>query len=262
MYGFSPCETARAKPQSPLCRERAPSAFRPTHVVTLPASSLVSLVFVFSTGLALVLFVRAVPRRPLVAGVLVAWALRQLAIAWTGFYTVTRTLPPRFVLAIGPPLLTLVLMVALRPGRAWLASFDLRAVTLLHVVRLPVEWGLHQLYVEGYVPEVMTWEGRNFDVVSGVTAPLVAWLAFRGGVVRRPLLLAWNLLCLGLLGIIVFHGILSVPTPLQQFGFEPNVALMYPPFVWLPAVIVPLVLTAHIAAVIRLTRRTRGTPGR
>jgi hypothetical protein len=231
--------------------------------VTLPASFIVSLVFIVSTGLALALFVRAAPRRPIVAGILIAWALLQLAIAWTGFYTVTHTLPPRFVLAIGPPLLTILLFTALPSGRAWLASFDLRAVTLLHVVRLPVEWGLHQLYVEGYVPQVMTWEGRNVDVFSGATATLVAWLAFRAGDVRRPLLLAWNLLCLALLGIIMFHGILSVPTPLQQFGFEqPNVALMYPPFVWLPAVIVPLVLAAHVAALVRLMSRKFWTPRR
>lgn len=222
--------------------------------MAMQASFLVTSVFVAATLLGVGLFLRAVPRAHvgITGGVIAAWALTQLAIAATGFYTVTHTLPPRFVLAIGPPLLLIALLAASRGGRAWLARLDLRALTLMHVMRVPVEWGLHQLYVEGYVPEVMTWEGRNLDVLTGLTAPAVAWLAFRGAHVRRGLLLAWNVGGLVLLAVIVFHGILSVPTPFQQFGFEqPNVALMYPPFIWLPVVVVPLALVGHVAALLR-----------
>lgn len=221
----------------------------------MQASFLVTMVFVAATLLGAGLFLRAVPRAQVgvVRGLIAAWALMQLAIAATGFYTVTHTLPPRFALAIAPPLLVLLSLAAIPGGRAWLGRLDLRALTLMHVMRVSVEWGLHQLYVEGYVPQVMTWEGRNLDVLTGLTAPVVAWLAFRGAHVRRGLLLAWNVGGLVLLTVIVFHGILSVPTPLQQFGFEqPNVALMYPPFIWVPAVVVPLALVGHIAV---LTRR-------
>jgi hypothetical protein len=220
------------------------------------ASLTVTGVFIAATLLGAWLFLRAVPARRLAGTVLAGWMLVQLIVGLTGFYTVMQVLPPRFLYAIGPPLLTIVLLVGLPRGRAWMERVDLRALTLLHVVRIPVEWGLHQLYVEGLVPQVMTWEGRNLDVLSGLTAPLVAWLAFRGGHVHRPLLAGWNVAALALLGVIVFHGILSVPTPLQRFGFEqPNVALMYVPFNWLPSVIVPLVLLAHVIALYRLLRR-------
>ncbi|HLL95226.1 MAG TPA: hypothetical protein VK404_09645, partial [Spirosoma sp.] len=42
---------------------------------------------------------------------------------------------------------------------------------------------------------------------------------------------------------------LAAPTPFQQIAFEqPNIGILYFPFVWLPSVVVPLVLMAHVSA--------------
>jgi hypothetical protein len=83
----------------------------------------------------------------------------------------------------------------------------------------------------------------------------MALLAFRQGQPRRGLLLAWNIACLGLVLNIAAHGMLSVPGPLQQFGFDqPNVALLHAPFIWLPTMIVPVVFLAHLAAIRQLVR--------
>nr|MDQ3101968.1 hypothetical protein [Bacteroidota bacterium] len=162
------------------------------------------------------------------------------------------------LLAIGPPLLSIFLLLFFGGGKEWLKSMDLRKLTLLHIVRVPVEIGLHGLYAEGSLPQIMTFEGRNFDIFSGLTAPIIALIAFRHQSTNRPLLMGWNILCLLLLLNIVFHGILSAPTPFQQFGFEqPNVALLYFPFEWLPAVIVPIVLLAHVSAIYQLVTEHR-----
>ncbi len=183
------------------------------------------------------------------------WVLLQGVVATMGFYEDTEGIPPRMSVAIGPPLLTILLLFVLPAGRRWSYRLDMRTLIMLHVVRVPVEIGLHGLFLQGDVPQVMTYEGRNFDIFSGLTAPLVATLGFRHGRVNRPLLIGWNLLCLALLLNIMFHGIFSVPTPFQLFGFErPNVALLHFPYVWLPAVIVPLVLLAHAAALHQLLK--------
>jgi len=214
-------------------------------------------IFAATTALT-VLLVRFVSgsRRALI--LLCGWIALQTLIANTGFYAVTSARPPRFALAIGPPALLIAALFLTRAGRAFLDRLNLRWLTLLHVVRLPVELVLHWLFIAGLVPQVMTYEGRNFDILSGVTAPIVAVIAFRAGAPNRRLLLAWNVVCLVLLANIVVHGILSVPGPLQQFGFEqPNVALLRAPFVWLPSIIVPVVLLAHLAAIRQLSRATR-----
>jgi hypothetical protein len=66
-------------------------------------------------------------------------------------------------------------------------------------------------------------------------------------------LIAWNLACLLLLANVVITAILSVPTPFQQFAFEqPNIAMLYFPFVWLPCLVVPAVVFAHVVCLRQL----------
>jgi hypothetical protein len=101
----------------------------------------------------------------------------------------------------------------------------------------------------------MTYEGTNFDLFSGVTAPVVAYLCFRDSSIKTRLLLAWNIICLLLLLNVVITSALAVPFPFQQLSFEqPNIAILYFPFSLLPTVVVPLVLFAHLAAIYRLWR--------
>lgn len=212
-----------------------------------------SILFIGCTALAIFLFLRAVPHVRTVLWILLTWAALQGALAASGFFTTTDTLPPRMLIAIGPPFLLIVLLLAIPSGKAWIDRTDLRTLTLLHIVRVPVEMGLHGLFMEGEVPQLLTFEGRNFDIFSGLTAPIIAMIAFKQGVVNKPLLLGWNVLCLLLLLNVVIHGILSVPTPFQQFAFDqPNIAMLYFPFLWLPAIIVPLVLLSHLAAIRQL----------
>jgi hypothetical protein len=61
-------------------------------------------------------------------------------------------------------------------------------------------------------------------------------------------------ICLGLLINIVSNAILSAPFPFQQFAFDqPNIAVLYFPFIWLPCCVVPLVLLSHLAAIRQLS---------
>jgi hypothetical protein len=123
-------------------------------------------------------------------------------------------------------------------------------------VRVPVELVLLWLYQHGEVPQLMTFEGRNLDILSGLTAPLAAWLAFRGGKVNRPLLIVWNLVAFGLLLNIMTIAILSLDTPIQQFAFDqPNRGVLYFPFIWLPAIIVPAVFVSHVVSLWQLRKR-------
>ena len=211
--------------------------------------SFVPFIFIFTTLATVELFARAsrVPMR--VRLVLFAWIALQGAIAATGFYTDEMSVPPRIVMAIGPPLIGLVLLFTTAAGRRFVDSLDLRRLTWMHTVRVPVELTLFWLFQAGLVPELMTFEGANFDIVSGLTAPVAALLFFTNGRPRRGPLVAWNVICLLLVINIVTRGILSVETPFQQFGFDqPNSGLMLFPYLWLPALIVPLVFLGHFVA--------------
>jgi hypothetical protein len=187
------------------------------------------------------------------------WMLLTGYLATTNFYRYAEAMPPR-VAAFGVLPSVLFIGIYFVFFRKFVGNLPLKLLTLLHVVRVPVELVLLWLYRAGQVPEYMTFEGWNFDILSGITAILVYLLAFRNGQVNRWLLIAWNLLALGLLANIVTIAVLSFRSPMQQLAFEqPNVGVTYLPFIWLPAIVVPAVLFSHLAALFQLAIGTEST---
>lgn len=183
------------------------------------------------------------------------WLLVQAVLGLNDFYAVTDTLPPRFVLAIGPPLLLIVWLLLSRKGKDITAGFSLSDLTLLHTIRIPVELSLYALSVSKVIPELMTFEGRNFDIIAGITAPFVYYFGFIKKRLPVTIMLAWNFIGLALLANIVIYAVLAAPFPFQQFAFEqPNIAVLYFPFIWLPCFVVPVVLFAHVVTIQRLLR--------
>jgi hypothetical protein len=190
---------------------------------------------------------------------MLAWLLLTGLLAFRGFYLDTSGIPPKFLLAVAPPLLLIIFSFISSRGRRFMDSLSLRALTLISIVRFPVELVLYWLFLNGAVPELMTFAGRNFDVLAGITAPIIYYTCFQGEVVtHRKLLLGWNVVCLGLLLNIVINAVLSAPFRFQQFGFDqPNKAVLYFPFVWLPSFIVMVVLFSHLVSIRRLVMNSQ-----
>ncbi|MGI8786638.1 MAG: hypothetical protein ACR2HG_02600 [Pyrinomonadaceae bacterium] len=216
----------------------------------------VSLVFILTTFLTVGIFLYAAKRgafssttTKILAFLFPFWLIFQAILALGSFYLKTDLFPPRLPLfGILPATLTLIALFIFA-RKDFIARLPLKTLTALHIVRIPVEIVLLWLFQAGQIPQLMTFEGRNFDILSGITAPMVAWLAFRGGKINRPLLIVWNFIALGLLINIIVNAALSLPSPFQQFAFDqPNRAVLYFPFVWLPSVIVPIVLFCHLAS--------------
>jgi hypothetical protein len=224
----------------------------------MEASTYVTVLFIATTLFTLGLFYRAFAKvsTPIANKVLLgslAWLGVQGIILASGFYLKTDTLPPRFALAVAPAIIAIVYFLRNKNSANVLNQLSLKDLTLLHVCRIPVEFGLLGLYKCQQIPEIMTFEGLNFDILSGLTALPMAWFAFQNNAIKRTPLLIWNVVCLALVCIILVIAILSVATPLQQFGFEqPNVGVLKFPYGWLPSFIVPVVLFAHLVAIRRL----------
>ena len=211
------------------------------------------LAFVATTALTVVLFHRATKNHRTSLIILLAWLLVQGVVASSGFYLNEKGMPPRFALLIGPALLCILLLFLTLAGRSFIDSLDAGRLTLVHVVRIPVELVLLGLFLHGAIPEVMTFEGRNFDILAGLSAPLVYYFGYVQQRLSKGLLIGWNLVCLALLVNVVAHAILAAPTDFQQIAFDqPNVGVLYFPFVWLPCLIVPIVLFAHLVSIRRL----------
>lgn len=215
----------------------------------------ISIIFSLTTFLTLLLLFSASGYSKFLIIAVLALLILQSVVSLTGFYTVTDKMPPRFTLLILPPFLIILISLFTKKGRGYLDSLDLKTLTLIQVLRVPVELTLFWLYLYKMIPEIMTFEGRNFDILCGLTAPLIYYFGYIKNVLGKKVLLAWNILCLLLLANIVITAVLSAPFPIQRFGFgQPNIALLYFPFIWLPAVIVPTALLTHVVSIRRLIR--------
>lgn len=213
----------------------------------------VNIVFILTTLLTVFLFYKAGNLSKINLGILGLWLLLQAVLSYVGFYTVTNTTPPRFVLLALPAVLLIIFLFITAKGRVYLNNLDAKTITLLHVVRIPVELCLYWLFLHKSIPQLMTFEGRNFDILAGLTAPMIFYFGYVKNKLGKTVLLLWNFICLGLLLNIVINAVLSAPSNFQQFAFEqPNTAILYFPFVWLPCCIVPLVLLAHLVCIRKL----------
>jgi hypothetical protein len=144
--------------------------------------------------------------------------------------TIAPVLLATFAIAIG---------VGLSPlGRRMATGIPIAALVGFQSFRILVELLLHRAYVEGLMPVQMSYSGRNFDILSGITAlALSAWLA--SGRRSRTIVALWNLLGVALLANILAIAVLSAPTPIRVFMNEPaNVWITRAPWVWLPAAMV------------------------
>ena len=117
--------------------------------------------------------------------------------------------------------------------------------------RWPLELIMHRGFQQGFVPIQMTYAGRNFDIVTGVTAALLGMALARIRVPRTVVLL-WNVMGLVLLANVLTIAVL-VDADARRFGPDRmNVWVAMPPFVWLPAVLVVAALSGHIIVFRRL----------
>lgn len=189
--------------------------------------------------------------------VAIGWTLLQTALGLCGIYQDTQTIPPKLMLlGIFPTLVFLAATFFTAKGRQFIDNINLQRLTFFHSIRVPVEIVLTLLFHQGLVSEYMTIEGTNFDLFSGITAPIVGYLAFRTTNENKKLLLVWNVICLLLLLNVVITAVFAFPSPFQKLAFDqPNIAVLYFPFNLLPSVIVPTVLFGHLAAIRRLTKR-------
>ena len=184
---------------------------------------------------------------------LIVLIIVQSALGLSGFYDDINTMSKRFPLLVAPLMLLCISLFFTKNGKAFIDSLDIKTLTILHTIRILVELVLLGLYVHKTIPQAMTFEGRNFDILSGLSAPLIYYFGFVKKQISRPALIIWNAACMLLLFNVVASASLSLPARYQNFGFEqPNIAVGYFPFLLLPAILVPLVLFANAATIRQL----------
>jgi hypothetical protein len=165
--------------------------------------------------------------------------------------------PFNFMPVIVIPLVITILLMFSKTLADILSHIPPANLIRLQSFRFFVEILLWLSFIADALPIQMTFEGRNFDVLTGITAPAVAWFAAQHKV-SRPILILWNLACLALLINIVGVAILSTPSPWRIFMNEPaNTIVADFPISWLPGFLVPLAYILHFLSLKQLLSRSR-----
>lgn len=178
--------------------------------------------------------------------IVTVWLVSSTLLAESGLLREFDRRPPPFLLfAWGFTLATAILAFSL-VGTRLIQGVGIAGLIAFQAFRIPVELWLHRLYQEGVVPVQMTYEGRNFDILSGILGLGLGIWALRSQPPRWAIWL-FNVVGLALLINIVTVAILSAPTPVRRFFNEPaNTFVADWPFVWLPAFLVQAAWFGHL----------------
>ena len=223
----------------------------PTASVGLVAAFVVVVVGVVGVVIAAVSHVNAAwrLRAVLAAGV---WLAANAAVGFSGVLLRFDARPPPFVVVL---LLSVgvAVVVAVSDVGAALARLPLWLLVGFQAFRLPLELVMHEAAREGVMPAVMSFEGKNVDIVAGIAAIVVAISLQRGA---RPVWAgAWLTLASATLLNVVVIAVLASPL-VRFFGdAELNIWIAYAPFVWLPTVLVASALSGQIILARALLQR-------
>jgi len=176
---------------------------------------------------------------------LIGWAIVTSILSLSGILSDFSSFPPKIGIVLIIPLVTIIWLIRTKEVKEILMHTPPASIIWLQSFRIVVEILIWRLFVDNLAPIQMTFEGRNFDIISGLTALVVAYLVANKKI-SSPLVIIWNFACLALLVNIVVIAILSMPTPFRVFTNEPaNTIVTKFPIVWLPAFLVPLAYGLH-----------------
>lgn len=178
---------------------------------------------------------------------LIVWIILLGILSTRGFFSDFSRLPPRLTFALLIPLPVVLLFIRSKAGKQLLLHIQPQWLIYLQSFRILVEIAIWLLVRNGSLPVQMSFEGSNFDILTGVFAIPVGYYCFVKKSWPPVIALIYNIAGLVLLMNIVAVTALSLPTPLRVFHNQPNSSLVTRfPFIYLPGVLVPLAYTLHI----------------
>ncbi len=157
------------------------------------------------------------------------WFFLTAALAWNEFF-------PGYVTAAA--LVAMILASLAPPLHKELSRAPQPLLIGLQGIRVFVELCLLGLATNKLLPWEMTIQGRNLDLLVGLSAlPLAAFVMARGPAKMKKLIISWNCFGMAMLTVFVAHGVFFRPEALTKF-----------PLQWLPSFLVPCAYFLHLVS--------------
>lgn len=116
--------------------------------------------------------------------------------------------------------------------------------------RVAVELLIYGAFITRVFPPSVTFEGTNFDILVGLSAPLAGYLYDKNKLSKRGLL-AWNIIALSILTVTVFTFVAAFyfTTQSADIALYKFVKL---PYILLASVLLPIAVFYHIVSIKQL----------
>jgi hypothetical protein len=187
---------------------------------------------------------------------LAVWLVYVGVLSYCGVVSQMAHWPPGPAFVLLPVIVVVVFLALSNEGARIAQSIPLWALLGTQVFRVGVELLIYKLYVDGFAPRLMTFEGGNIDIFIGASAPLIAWVATTGKLGQHTALI-WNFIGLAALGNIAIRALGTTPGVLNFLHVEmPDVAIGMFPFTYLLGFFAPLALVLHIFAIRSIRARS------
>lgn len=184
----------------------------------------------------------------------IAWPVYLALLSVTGILN-TVSLPPRLpVLVILPAFGVITYFFIAKRFRNIISAFPIKFTVYYQSFRIFVELLILGAYLKGLGPVHVTFEGYNFDILAGISAPVIGIIAFRKGKVAVGLLEVWNICCLLLLANIIFiFNTLVLRPEMWGFASTPVSGMLFQlPYLFIAGAYMPTAVFMHVFSLVKL----------
>lgn len=186
---------------------------------------------------------------------LVTWLIFTTMISLEGMLQNFSTTPPRVIIILIPAVLGIIYISSSSRVNAYLSVIPSSWLLYIQSFRILMEVLLWLMILNNLIPVQMSFEGLNYDILAGLSAPIIGYYALAVQKWPRISALLWNFAGFLLVTNITLISILSTPVPFRQFMNEPaNTIVSFFPFVWIPAFIVPFAFLMHVLSIKQIIR--------
>ncbi len=180
-------------------------------------------------------------------GIVAAWCGVLIGLGYLAFGTSSNVVLLLSITIL--PCILLTILSFLPTSRQFMRGLKDEQLHHLHLWRVPFAFVLLWFYQAGISPIDLTFEGFNYDIIIGLTAPVIGSLAFSQKMLTKEIVLGWNAIGTILLlisGILVFLEAQSNAATALQFQQLPYLLLL--------GFLMPLSLFAHALSSYRILK--------
>lgn len=177
---------------------------------------------------------------------LTGWLLFVSYLSTLHFLDQFSELPPRMAVVVLPPMILLIMAVNNKETDRLLELVKPQWLIFIQSYRFFISILFYMLFLNHIIPVHMTFAGKNFDILIGITAPIIGFLCLRK---KLPnwLLTTWHLGGIVMLFNLVITAVLSAPFPFKLFHEqETNTMIAHFPFVLMPGFLIPAGIALHV----------------